>query len=346
MSELTPLPPKLLNNRSQSGKSHLALKMAEFWNIWCSSRPLASIVYVGEHISPEYRKSIEELGQRLQIKIFICVPHGLLNERFVASWKAKLAESGHITENEEKARKRPSGDESYSDTLNQGKGNEEEEEEEEEEEGDVDGEKQEERRGGDTEDECQEFIEGFLSKKPRAPRHKESRFLSGKRLKKNVLTPHPKIRGKSRDFLSLNDGDLGLKSFVALEGGRAITRSLAKQAPQTTLDPPPAPLAPPGKKKRRKGPEIVTPSTTETPPNDETVKNNPPSSSFKREYQRRLETAATSSSSDLPFPILPNTLILIDDALTCTSADGFENLNRKKEFQQQYMEKLLFLKGK
>ena len=302
-------------------------------------------MYVGEHISPAYRKSIEELGQRLQINCYICVPHGLLNPRFVASWKAKLAESGHIIE-----RKDP-GDESSSDTLSQGEGDEEEEQEEEEEEG-ADVEKQEERRGGDTEDdECRTFIEGFLRKKPRASRHNASKFLSGKRLKKNVLTPHPKIRGKGRDFLSLNDGDLGLKSFVALEGGRAVTRSLAKQVPQA-LDSSPAPLPPPRKKKKRqKAPELLVdpPSTTTLPTvSAKDVKDEPPStasSSFKREYQRRLETAATSSSSDLPFPILPNSLILIDDALTCTSTDGFENLNRKKEFQQQYMEKLLFLKG-
>ena len=80
--------------------------MAEHWTKYCNVTPPSEIIYLGEHASPEYRKSLEDLGQKLSIPVYVCTPNGVLNERFQASWKEKLAESGHLVSEKKGAVKR------------------------------------------------------------------------------------------------------------------------------------------------------------------------------------------------------------------------------------------------
>ena len=319
----SPLSP---NPSSQSGKSHVSLLFTERWNIWCTNDSPTSIIYLGEHISDFFRAQIQSVAKRLAIPAYICSPRGVLNERFARSWKAKLRESGHVIPSNEEARRNSSdgnlsqkgrGPKDDDDTA-------EEERDEEDEEEERDGEERPPERGrkrGADRDECHSFVEKYLRGRPtpsKAPPKKSS-----------TLSSYPKLKGKPARFFSLTDGDLRHKSFVAtsrhspassLEGGRAVTRSLAKLNNNNNDS-----------------------SDNNNNNNNDHLKETPNDrNSFKQEYERRLLESSSNEASEI-FPILTNSLLIIDDALTCTG-DAFERLNKKKELQEEYIEKALFIK--
>ena len=138
---------------------------------------------------------------------------------------------------------------------------------------------------------------------------------------------------------------------------RSVTRNNAAALPAKGAS---SPLTPPPVKKAVKKPIFANknlvaqknPDKLSETQNEEEkeAQEKAASASFQREYKRRLENAGHSgegegSASEI-FQIPANSLLVFDDALTVTTegGDNFQKLNRKKELQDNYLEKALFLK--
>ena len=339
-------PPPYPKHSSQSGKSHVSLSFAERWNTWCTNDSLTSIIYLGEHISDFFRAQIQSVANRLAIPAYICSPRGVLNERFARSWKAKLRESGHVTSSSNEGARRNSGEGNLSqgtkDDDAAAKEHSSEEEDDEEEEMDDDEKPPEKgigRKRSVDKDECHSFVEKYLKGRP-TPSKRRAR-------KSSTLSSYPKIKGKPARFFSLTDGDLRHKSFVAtsrhspasspLEGGRAVTRSLAKLSTNNNNN------NDNNDNNNNDDNDNNNNNNSNNNNNTDHLKETPNDSSFKQEYERRLLNSSSNEHASDIFPILANSLLIIDDALTCTG-DAFERLNKKKEIQEEYIEKALFIK--